>query len=209
MLVEQLKTKFRVNEPIFTSEILELFQQYSRAYVFRLLDKEKKDGNIIYFGEGIYYLPKKGIVGMSTITVDDIVNKKYIEYKDKVYGIYSGINLQNMFALTTQMANTIEIITNNESMRCRKITIDGRTIILRKSRCLINKKNAPAYTVLQFFSELNSYEQINQIVRDTLVSYMKSNQISGEDLLSLAKFFPSRTLKNLTYSGVLYETTFR
>lgn len=59
MLIEQLKTKFNVNEPIFTNEILDLLNDYSRAYVFRLINQEKKKGNIIYFDEGVYYLPKK------------------------------------------------------------------------------------------------------------------------------------------------------
>lgn len=100
-----------------------------------------------------------------------------------MYGIYSGVNLQNMFSLTTQMANTIEIVTNNESMRRREIIIDGRKVILRKSRCLINKENAKTYTILQFFSELKSYEQIREKVRNYLISYMKNNKIKKEDLL--------------------------
>ena len=107
------------------------------------------------------------------------------------------------------MANTIEVVTNNESMRCREIIIDGRKIILRKSRCLINKENAKAYTILQFFSELKSYEQVSERVRDYLITYMKNNKIRKEDLLDLAKAFPSKTLKNLMYSGVLYESTQR
>lgn len=210
MLIEQLKTKFNVNEPIFTNEIIELFiDNYSKPYIFKLIKQEEEKGNLICFNGGVYYLPKKTIIGISTITVDDVVNKKYIEYNDEVYGIYSGINLQNMFALTTQMANTIEVVTNNESMRCREIIIDGRKIVLRKSRCLINKENAKAYTILQFFSELKSYEQVSERVRDYLITYMKNNKIRKEDLLDLAKAFPSKTLKNLMYSGVLYESTQR
>ena len=42
MLVERLKTKFNTNEPIFTNEILELFNDYSRAYIFRLIDRAEK-----------------------------------------------------------------------------------------------------------------------------------------------------------------------
>ncbi len=205
MLIERLKNKFKENEPIFTSEILALFNDYSRAYVFRLINQEKKKGNIICFIEGVYYLPKKTIIGISTITVEDIVNKKYIEYNDEVYGIYSGINLQNMLAFTTQMSNIIEIITNNESMRRRIVLIDGRKVILRKSRCLINKENVKAYTILQFFSEIKSCEQLDKRVKNACILYMKKNEIKKEDLLALAKYFPSRTIKNLLYSGILYQ----
>ena len=117
MFIDRLKTKFNTNEPIFTNEILEMFSEYSKAYVFRLIKKAENEGEIINFAAGVYYIPTKSIIGTSTITVEDVINKKYIGYKDDVYGVYSGLNLQNMFSITTQMPNTIEIVSNNESMR--------------------------------------------------------------------------------------------
>ena len=210
MLIEQLKTKFNVNEPIFTNEIIELFiDNYSKPYIFKLIKQEEEKGNLICFNGGVYYLPKKTIIGISTITVDDVVNKKYIEYNDEVYGIYSGINLQNMFALTTQMANTIEVVTNNESMRCRQIMIDGRTIILRKSRCKIDKANAQAYTILQLLSEIEIPTDLDYRAKDSITKYMRENQITNDDLISLAKVFPAQTTKKLIYSGVLNDFTQR
>lgn len=68
MVVERLRTKFNTNEPIFTSEILEMFKEYSRAYVFRLINEAKKSGEIISFDTGVYFLPTKSILGVSTIT---------------------------------------------------------------------------------------------------------------------------------------------
>ena len=92
---------------------------------------------------------------------------------------------------------------NNESMRRRIVLIDGRKVILRKSRCLINKENVKAYTILQFFSEIKSCEQLDKRVKNACILYMKKNKIKKEDLLALAKYFPSRTIKNLLYSGIL------
>ena len=202
MLVERLKTKFNTNEPIFTNEILEMFSEYSRSYIFRLIDKAEKKGEIINFDMGVYFIPTKTIIGTSTITVEDVVNKKYVNYKDDVYGIYCGLNLQNMFSVTTQMPNTIEIVSNNESMRCRKIMIDGRTIILHKSRCKIDRFNAQAYTVLQLLSEMGKITDINDRAKESIIRYMKENRVSNTDLVSLARFFPAQTIKNLMYSGV-------
>lgn len=101
------------------------------------------------------------------------------------------------------MANTIEIVTNHESMRCREVIIDGRKVVLRKSRCLINKENVKAYTILQFFSEIKSGERLDKRVKNTCIMYMKKNKIKKENLLALAKYFPSRTIKNLLYGGIL------
>lgn len=207
MLVERLKEKFNTNEPIFTNEILEMFSEYSRAYIFRLIDRAEKKGEIISFDTGVYFIPTKSIIGTSTITAEDIVNKKYIGYKDNVYGVYSGLNLLNMFRVTTQMPNTIEIISNNESMRCRRIIIDGRTIILRKSRCKIDRSNAQAYTVLQLFSEIGRTTDMDDRVKESIKRYMRENQVSNADLLSLVGVFPAQTTKNLLCSGVLNDFT--
>lgn len=203
MLVERLKEKFNVNEPIFTNEILEMFSDFSRAYIFRLIDKAEKNGEIVKFDMGIYFIPTRSIVGISTITVDDVVKKKYIGYEDEFYGLYSGLNLQNIFSATTQMPNTIEVITNNEATRCRKIIIDGRTIILRKSRCKIDSKNIYAYTILQLFSELKNTTNINDRVKESIIKYMIKNKVKATDLFAIAKYFPAQTVKKLMYSGVL------
>ncbi len=209
MFIDRLKTKFNTNEPIFTNEILEMFSEYSKAYVFRLIKKAENEGEIINFAAGVYYIPTKSIIGTSTITVEDVINKKYIGYKDDVYGVYSGLNLQNMFSITTQMPNTIEIVSNNESMRCRQIMIDGRTIILRKSRCKIDKANAQAYTILQLLSEIEIPTDLDYRAKDSITKYMRENQITNDDLISLAKVFPAQTIKKLIYSGVLNDFTQR
>ena len=203
MLVERLKQKFNTNEPIFTNEILEMFSEYSRAYVFRLIDKAKKKGQLISFDTGVYYIPTKSIIGISTITAEDVVAKKYVGYRDQVYGVYGGLNLQNMFSFTTQMPNTIEIVSNHESMRRREIMIDGRTIILRKSRCKIDRTNAQAYTILQLLSEMGKTADIGDRARKSITRYMRENRVNNADLVSLARVFPAQTTKNLMYSGVL------
>ena len=207
MLARRLKEKFNTNEPIFTNEILETFSEYSRAYVFRLIDKAERKGEIVNFDTGVYFIPTKSIIGTSTITAEDVINKKYIGYKDDIYGIYSGLNLQNLFSVTTQMPNTIEIVSNNESMRCRKIVIDGRTVVLRKSRCRIDRTNAQAYTVLQLLSEMGKAPDMDDRAKESIAKYMKENGVSGADLVSLARVFPAQTAKNLIYSGVLNAFT--
>lgn len=207
MFIERLKEKFNIDEPIFTNEILDLFSDFSRAYVFKLISRSEQKGDIIKFDAGVYYIPTKSIIGISTITTEDVVNKKYICYKDDVYGVYSGLYLLNMFSLTTQMPNTIEIVSNKESMRCRKIVIDGRTIILRKSRCKIDSTNVHAYTILQLLSDLGKRIDIIEKTKESINRYMRENKVSNDDLLSLAKYFPAQTTKNLIYSGVLYGFT--
>lgn len=207
MFIERLKEKFNINEPIFTSEILKMFSEFSRGYIFRLIDNAEKKGEIINFDSGVYYIPRKSMIGISTITAEDVVNKKYISYNGLVYGVYSGLNLQNKFSVTTQMPNVIEIVTNNETMRCREIKIDGRTVIVRKSRCKIDSSNAKAYTVLQLLSEIGRIKDMDDEVKESITKYISDNNVKNADLFSLAKFFPAQTTKNLIYSGVLNDFT--
>ncbi len=205
MFIERLKEKFNIDEPIFTNEILELFDGFTRAYVFRLINKAKSAGEIEQFDNGVYYIPKRTVLGLSTITADDVINKKYLRNGNEVYGVYSGLKLQNIFSVTTQMPNTVEIVTNNETMRKRQVEIDGRTFILRKSRCPISKVNVNAYTVLQLFNDMGTQIRLDDSAKDKVVSFIRKNNVTARELMGLATVFPAQTTKSLIVNGVLNE----
>lgn len=205
MFIEKLKEKFNIDEPIFTNEILELFDEFTRAYVFRLINKAKEEGKLVQFDNGIYYLPKMTVLGLSTITADDVINKKYLQNEKDVYGVYSGLKLQNIFSVTTQMPNTVEIVTNNETMRCRQIEIDRRRFILRRSRCPISKTNVGAYTVLQLFSDMGTQIKLDSWAKERVINFIQKNNVSVQEIVDLASVFPAQTTKNLIMNGVLNE----
>ena len=202
MFLERLKTKFNINEPIFAEEILAAFPEYTRAYIFRIIDKAKKEGDIAQFSTGVYYIPKKTVLGLSTITAEDVVRKKYITNESDIYGVYGGVVLQNAFSSTTQRAVCPEIITNNEATRRREIILDGMRFVLRKSRCKIDKQNARAYTVLQLIDE---EEELSDITKQRVVEFLKAGSVDVKQLTELSLAFPGRTLKKLIRSGILDE----
>ncbi len=198
MFVERLKEKFGENKPIFTYEILDTFKEYTKAYVFRLLNKAIRNDEIMKHSTGVYYIPKKTVLGYSKLLPDKIITKKYIKNNDGVYGIYGGIFLENILDLTTQVPNIIEVISNNESARSRKINIDGREFILKKSRCTITNENYKEYMILELLSSKNSITDAKAIKK-----YMKDNKITIQSLLETAKYFPSKVFKNLLNLGIL------
>ncbi len=205
MLTEKLIQEFGYDTPIFTDEILALFPEYTRAYVFRLMKASEEKKQLVRVEMGVYYVPQSTPFGLSVIAASKIAKKKYVEDKDNIFGIYGGIALQNAFSLTTQVTNTIEIVTNREATRRRKVTIDGMDFILRKSRVEITENNAAAYRVLQLFTEKNGIE-LDKNGTERISEYIAKQKITQEMLLDLAKSFPARTLKNLIYSGVLSAT---
>jgi predicted transcriptional regulator of viral defense system len=207
MFIERLQEIYDVNQPIFINEILDTFDEYSRSYVFKLIKKAEEKKEIMNFCQGVYYIPTKTLFGTSTITIDDVLNKKYVSDNNETFGIYSGLRLQNMFNLTTQMPNTIEIVTNKESMRKREIVIGGRKIILRKSKCDITNENVNEYTLLQLMTEAG--DNIAEEVRKRLKKYIQENKVDYNKTLLLSTYFPSKTIKNLILSEVFDEFTQR
>jgi len=205
MFIERIRENFKCDEPIFADEIVRLFSEFTEAYIYRLIKKAEKCGDIIKFSNGVYYIPQKTFFGMSTITADDVIRKKYIGSGGDIYGIYGGIKLLNSFSATTQVANTIEIVTNNETTRKRIIELDGRKFVLRKSRCPITSNNADAYAVIQFFSELDKDEELSELSKRKVLEYINGCSISAESLKNMAKIFPAKAAKNLLMSEVLDE----
>ena len=206
MLVERLKKKFELNEPIFTNEILEIMQDYSRPRVYQLIAEAEKKAELVRYDNGIYYMPKQTEFGLSVPTINCVVNKKYIRDKGNTFGIYGKHIIELNFLVSYQVPNVIEVITNNESRKVREIEIRGRKVILRKSRLPITSENECAYTLMELFNniDMKQYKEEKNI-RDSVAEYIKDKQITRSDILSLADAFPAKAMKNLAISGVLYE----
>ena len=185
---------------------MELFSQYSRPYVFRIINEMEKTNELVRYTKGVYFIPKKTFFGLSTITADSVVEKRYLKELNNVYGIYSGLKLLNLFSITTQVPNVVEIVTNNETMRCREIQVNGRKFILRKSRFEIDKNNADMYMLLQVFNDLDTKTKLDDFAQRRLTSFIKEKRINQLQLLNLVMKFPAKTMKNLIGSGVLNQT---
>lgn len=205
-MVERLKNKFGVNQPIFTNEILEEMSEYSRSRVFQLLKKAEQDETIIKFDKGVYYIPTETRYGKSLISVEQVVRKKYIADKEDVFGIYSGLQMQQSFMLTYQVPTAIEIVTNNETMWVRETKLKNRSIILRKSRLPITRENADVYTILELFSnmDMRKYYDDTSVQRE-VVGFVKDRAIMGKDVYALAGAFPAKTTRNIMESGIINE----
>lgn len=207
MFVEQLKKEFGTNTPIFIDEILKMYRNYSRAYVFRLIKQAEKSGELSLYSRGVYYVPRQTLFGKSNIIPEMVVEKKYLRDGNSIYGVYAGTTLLNYFGLTTQVPNIIELITNKESTRKRSIYINDKEFIIRKSRCNITSDNYPEYTLLQLFSEMGQDEKITKSFIKEINQFIVSNNVTKEKLFKMASNFPSTASKNmirsLTFNGII------
>ena len=202
MLIERLKDAYGVNNPIFTNEILKVMQDFSRPTIYRFIDEAIKDGALARFYPGIYYIPKMTLIGMSIPSVERVITKKYLRDGDEVFGIYGRWILELNFDLSTQVPNTIEIITNKASRAIRETEMGGRRVVIRKSRLPITKENVSAYTLLELFSIIDLREY-NKRVQRCVLQYIEERKITKDSILNIAGAFPAKAIKNLVISGVL------
>lgn len=206
MFVKRIEKAYKPGKPIFATDILLLFPEFTKAYVFRLLKKAVNDGEIIRFSRGVYCIPKKTFFGYSTLSSGMIANDKYVGNDETVCGVYSGLTLLNQFAVSTQVPNVLEIVTNNETTNKRTVTIDGMKFIIRKSRFEITKENFSYYTVLQLFLELGANPSLNAFSKQRIKEYLLTNKIDQNRLIKYAMLFPAQVIKNLLGSEVLNGT---
>lgn len=203
MFIDEVKKEFGINTPIFADELLALFKQYTRAYVFRLIKKAEKAGELVAYSRGVYFIPRKTFFGQSTICSEMVAEKKYMRSGNSVYGVCAGLNLLNQFGVTTQVPNTLEIVTNNETTRKRKVVIDGKEFVVRRARCKITSDNYPEYTLLQLFNDMDEKDTLDKFALDQIASYMKEKSVTKEKLFSMSAYFPSIAAKNMIRSGAL------
>ena len=195
-----------MNEPIFTEEVLTLFPEYSRVQVFRFLKEATTSKELIQFCRGVYFIPKMTCIGiLSTIVPDDVIGKKYMSDGDRIYGVFAGLELLNAFSITTQVSAIIEIVTNNATLRYREIVIRGRTFILRKSRCEINKDNFAAYTIMQLFNDMLKRDRLYDSSLRILQDFVKTNGVSLAQLYALSSVFPAKAAKKFVSSGAIWN----
>lgn len=200
-LVKCLKTQYGENTPIFFEDIANVCSGYTRGRVYQLIDAALNSGLLAKAGYDCYYIPTTTPFGKSLLNPRKVIEKKYISNKGEVYGFYTGLALLNSFGITTQMPNVIEVFTNNEATKSRRVTINNQTIIVKRARTTINNSNYKEMMLLELFN-LADVRSIDARATQKIVDYMKQNNISVQGIMKYAKFVPARAIKNFMISEV-------
>jgi len=200
-LVKCIKTQYGENTPIFFEDIANVCSGYTRGRVYQLIDAAMNSGLLAKAGYDCYYIPTTTPFGKSLLNPRKVIEKKYISNKGEVYGFYTGLALLNSFGITTQMPNVIEVFTNNEATKSRRVTINNQTIIVKRARTTINNSNYKEMMLLELFN-LADIRSIDARATQKIVDYMKQNNISVQGIMKYAKFVPARAIKNFMISEV-------
>ncbi len=201
-LYDVLLDKYGYNEPILTSEIQ--FNNYSKPWIYKELNRLCKTEKIIRFEKGVYYIPKKSPLGMSLLNPNKVVEKKYIKEKEKIYGYYAGYYLLNQLGLSTQVPNIIEIYSNNESSKVRDIKVGSQNVRVRKPRVAITTENAPVLTLLELMNVID-FRSLDDVKKNIIIKYIVDYNISKKDITKYSPEYPDRVIRAMVESEVIYS----
>lgn len=201
ILIDYLINKFGINKPILTKELS--IPEISYDNLRKQLSRYYRQGILNKYSQGVYYISEETLLGKSSLSINDILNRKYITNGDEIYGFFSGLSFYNKLGISTQVPFVYEIVTNNEKSRVREIILNKQKIILRKPYAKINRDNYLESQFLDFINIANSND-INDNI-EILKKYIKNNNLKKCKILDLITYFPSKTSKKLIESRLLYE----
>lgn len=203
MLYDYLMENYGENTPIFVSEleIEGLNESTLRVQIKKMTDA----GMLKRFDTGIYFIPKKTIFKSgSTISVMQVIEKKYLKNKDKVCGYLSGYMLVNMVGLTTQVPVVYEVASNNATTDYRKIMINKTRVIVRRPKVPVTNENVRILQFLDLIKDVDVYsEEEGNDLKKRMLEIMKKLDITFSALEPYLSFYPEKIYKNMYETGVL------
>ena len=201
-LYNYLIETYGFNEPIISKDVA--YKEYSRQWLYKEFNKLCECVKIIKYEKGLYYIPTKTVLGNSLLDPKKVIEKKYINNGEDTIGYYSGVTFLNQLGISTQMPNTIEIYTNNESANVRDVSVGKQKVLLRRARTEINKENAAVLSLLELMNFVPA-SFFDEDRRKTINLYIVTNKISRKSITKYAPVFPDKAMRTLVESEVIYS----
>ena len=200
---EYIENKYKPNEPIFLAELD--IPDMKPVSVRQQMKKLTEEGRLKRFDAGIYYIPKKSMFRSgSTLSVDEVIRKKYLQDGVNRCGYVGGILFANQLGLTTQVPALYEVYTNKATTEYRETRLANLRVILRKPYCEIDAKNAETLQFLDLIKEVVDISEVDgEDLTKRLLGYMKKKNIGFESMKPFLPYYPDRIYKNMYEVGLL------
>ena len=200
---EYIENKYKPNEPIFLAELD--IPDMKPVSVRQQMKKLTEEGRLKRFDAGIYYIPKKSMFRSgSTLSIDEVIRKKYLQDGVNRCGYVGGILFANQLGLTTQVPALYEVYTNKATTEYRETKLANLRVILRKPYCEIDTKNAETLQFLDLIKEVVDISEVGgEELTKRLLGYMKKKNIVFESMKPFLPYYPDRIYKNMYEVGLL------
>lgn len=200
---EYIENKYKPNEPIFLAELD--IPDMKPVSVRQQMKKLTEEGRLKRFDAGIYYIPKKSMFRSgSTLSIDEVIRKKYLQDGVNRCGYLGGILFANQLGLTTQVPALYEVYTNKATTEYRETKLANLRVILRKPYCEIDTENAETLQFLDLIKEVVDISEVDgEELTKRLLGYMKKKNIGFESMKPFLPYYPDRIYKNMYEVGLL------
>ena len=200
---EYLVSNYGENEPIFLSDVC--IDGMKDVSVRQQLKKLTEEGRIKRYDSGIYFIPKKTMFKSgSTLSVDEIIRKKYLIDGETQCGYLCGLTFANKLGLTTQVPMVYEVCSNKATTDYRDMRIGKFRVILRRPYVKITNENVD---MLQFLDLIREVDELSEVegteLTERLTNYLKAKDIKFDALGSYLQYYPERIYKNMYEVGLL------
>ena len=183
-----IESNYQPNEPIFLSELS--IPGMKAVSVRQQMKKLTESGQLKRFDTGIYYIPKKSMFRSgSTLSVDEVIRRKYLADGGNCCGYVGGILFANQLGLTTQVPGAYEIYTNKATTDYRETQLANLRVILRKPYCAIDEKNAETLQFLDLLKEIvdisekiDTYETSIQPYEDCCTIFVAKHPVTKPNI---------------------------
>ncbi len=198
-----IENNYQPNEPIFLSELN--IPDIKAVSVRQQMKKLMESGQLKRFDVGIYYIPQKSMFRSgSTLSVDEVIRKKYLMDGEICCGYVGGIVFANQLGLTTQIPGTYEIYTNKATTEYQETQVAKLRVILRKPYFEIDEKNVVTLQFLDLLKEIVDISEVDgEELTNRLISYMKKKSIGFESMRQFLPYYPEQIYKNMCEVGLL------
>ena len=204
MLYDYLIKNYALGEPIFASDILlpDMTEENLRYHLKKMTD----DGRICRFEPGVYYFPKKNLLGeRQLLSADTVAVHKYIIRRGKRVGYYSGYTLANRMGLSTQVPFIEEITSNYAPAAVRELKIQNRSYIIRRPAVEVTEENAMVLQFLDCLKDIDKCAEENpENCGKILTQFAIEHQITREKVDRVIVEYPMKIYKAIYETGVEY-----
>ena len=118
-------------------------------------------------------------------------------------GVCCGYVFANKIGLSTQMPFVQEIVSNEMGNPIKRLDYNGRTFIVRKSRCKINEENVYTLQFLELLKDIETYSELpKEETKNKLSEYIFSKSITKEKVDNYLSLFPDKIYKSIYEMGL-------
>jgi len=191
-LIDRLRKQFEPNKLFLSSEVHE--KSLTEGALKEELHRLTKKCLIKRYAYGIYYLPDPK--GEALPGVLEAISLRYLSDGRDVYGFYAGDDfLGEIMGRPVSLQEHLDIMTNKATSGKKTVFVLSKRITLRKPYFTINKSNVSINSFLSYLS-FASIDEVKQNY-SLLANYIRTNQLSANDVMKMAPAFPSKTSTKL------------